>query len=178
MSKAIIFISGIVVGFLFSLAAYFYITLQSVDDSPSKWEIEITEEEIKKKQEELGMTCIESADYIRKYINSLEPIIETLKNNITIESSNPILLQGKKAREAFFKCDMLYMMAISHKIEFPIPKLLHDNELEANIIAIDLSIGKASALWCESKCIADSLSNVNEALKNVKQKLASVQSVK
>jgi hypothetical protein len=172
MGKTITFIIGVVVGFLLSVAAYFYISFQKIGEPP-KSRVEFTRKLIQEKQKELGMTCAEGAEAIPKYIDSIPTFVDKLKNNERIDSSNPVLLEGTKVREIFATCGVLNRMAKADNLELPMPPMVTDEELQTSITAISLSLSQAAAAWCESKCIADALQKVTTFLSIAKQRLAS-----
>jgi hypothetical protein len=172
MGKTITFVIGVVVGFLLSVAAYFYISFQTIGDPP-KSRVEFTNKQIQEKQNELGMTCAEAPDVIRKYLDSIPPFIEKLSKNERIDSSNFILLEGNRVREIFYTCDKLNRMAKAAHIEFPLSPMVEDEKLSTSITAINLSLNQAAAAWCESKCIADALQKVTSFMSIAKERLAS-----
>jgi uncharacterized membrane-anchored protein YhcB (DUF1043 family) len=171
----VLFIFGLVIGFILSVIVYLYLQMQHVE-SPSKWEVETTNKRIEEQQKKLGMTCAESPEYIQNYINSLTPIIETLKKNKTIDSSDSILLAGDKARDVFFTCTNLNRFAKVNHMEFPIPPLLNDEKLEASIIAIGLKVGQATTEWCEAKCITNALNEISKFMNAAKERLNQIDS--
>jgi hypothetical protein len=173
MGKTIIFVIGVVVGFLLSVAAYFYISFQTIGDPP-KSRVEITKKQIQEKQNQLGMTCAEAPEVIRKYLDSIPPFVDKLNKNERIDSFNPILREGKIANEIFFTCGLLNNMAKADHIEFPMSPMLEDDELHASIAGISASLGQASAAWCESKCIADVLQKVTSSMSIAKERLNTV----
>ena len=173
MGKTIILAIGVAIGFLLSIATYVYISFQTIGEPP-KSRVEFTKKHIQEKQNELGMTCAEAPDVIRKYLDSIPPFIDKLSKNERIDSSNPILREGKIANEIFFTCRLLSNMAKADHIEFPMSPMLEDEELHASIAGLRVSLGKASAAWCESKCIADALQKITSSMSISKERLATL----
>jgi hypothetical protein len=173
MGKTIILVIGVAIGFLLSVAIYVYISFQTIGEPP-KSRVELTKKLIQERQNELGMTCAEAPDVIRKYLDSIPPFIEKLNKNERIDSADPILREGKIANEMFFTCRLLSNRAKADYLEFPMSPMLEDEELHASITGIHVSLSQASAAWCESKCIADALQKVTSTMSISKDRLAAV----
>jgi hypothetical protein len=159
MGKAINLIIGIVIGIILSVVAFIFISVQ-FGSGPSKSLIKITEKNIQEAQVKIGMTCVEGENFVNRYIDAIPTSIGKLKNNGNINPTDSILIEGGKAREIVFECGMINRMAKSANIEYQVPPLLLDQQIETSIISFNTLLRQASAEWCEAKCIAHVLQHL------------------
>ena len=154
-----------------SVVAYFYISNKEFEDENNS-RITRTRNEIQTSQAELGISCTDSETLVRRYIESLPPIVDALRKKHRIEPSSPVYSEGKKVDEMLHTCRFLNSIAKKANLELPSPSIVEDEELNIGIAGTWVSVGQAMAAWCEEKCINDSLQKLTTSLTTANERLA------